>query len=41
MGVSVSPGQHTVVFMHPSHGRKVRSVNVLSGKTATAAVRFP
>lgn len=41
VGVSVSPGRHTVVFMHPSHGRKVRSVNVQAGKTATAAVRFP
>jgi serine/threonine-protein kinase len=41
MGVKVSPGTHTVVFMHPTHGRKVRAVSVQPGKTATAAVRFP
>jgi serine/threonine-protein kinase len=41
IGVKVSPGTHTVVFMHPTHGRKVRAVTVQSGKTATAAVRFP
>ena len=40
-GVKVSPGTHTVVFMHPTHGRKVRAVTVQPGKTATAAVRFP
>lgn len=41
MGVKVPPGTHTVVFMHPKHGRKVRAVTVQPGKTATAAVRFP
>jgi hypothetical protein len=41
VGVSVSPGTHTVVFVHPEHGRKVRTVNVAGGKSATAAVRFP
>ncbi len=41
IGVSVSAGAHTVVFVHPQHGRKVRQVNVSSGGTATAAVRFP
>lgn len=41
IGVKVSPGTHTVVFMHPKHGRKVRAVTVQAGKTATAAVRFP
>jgi serine/threonine-protein kinase len=41
IGVKVSPGTHTVVFMHPQHGRKVRAVTVQPGKTATAAVRFP
>lgn len=40
-GVSVPAGSHTVVFIHPEHGRKQVSVNVGSGKTATAAVRFP
>lgn len=41
IGVKVSAGTHTVVFMHPEHGRKVRAVTVQAGKTATAAVRFP
>lgn len=41
VGVSVSPGSHTVVFVHPEHGRKVRAVTVQAGQTATAAVRFP
>lgn len=41
IGVKVAPGTHTVVFMHPEHGRKVRAVTVQPGKTATAAVRFP
>lgn len=39
--VSVSAGSHTVVFIHPEHGRKVSTVNVSSGGVATAAVRFP
>jgi serine/threonine-protein kinase len=41
VGVSVSAGPHTVVFIHPQHGRKVRQVNVSGGGVATAAVRFP
>lgn len=41
VGVSVSAGAHTVVFVHPEHGRKVRSVSVPAGGSATAAVRFP
>lgn len=41
IGVSVSPGAHTVVFVHPQHGRKVQQVNVAAGKTGTATVRFP
>lgn len=41
VGVSVSPGSHTVVFVHPQHGRKVKQVTVPAGGTATAAVRFP
>ncbi len=41
IGVSVSPGSHTVMFVHPEHGRKSRAVTVQAGKTATAAVRFP
>jgi serine/threonine-protein kinase len=41
VGVSVTPGPHTVIFVHSEHGRKAKSVNVEAGKTATAAVRFP
>lgn len=41
VGVSVPAGSHTVVFVHPEHGRKVRAVTVEAGQTATAAVRFP
>ena len=41
IGLKVSAGNHTVVFIHPQHGRKVRSVSVQPGQTATAAVRFP
>jgi len=41
VGISVSAGAHTVVFVHPEHGRKVRSVNVPAGGSATAVVRFP
>lgn len=40
-GVSVAPGPHTIVFVHPEHGRKVKTVNVEAGKTAAAVVRFP
>ena len=40
VGVSVSPGPHTVIFVHPDMGRKAKSVTVEAGKTATAVVRF-
>jgi hypothetical protein len=40
LGLSVSAGPHTVVFVHPEQGRKATSVKVEPGKTATAAVRF-
>jgi serine/threonine-protein kinase len=40
-GVAAAAGPHTVVFIHPEHGRKQVSVSVVAGKTATAAVRFP
>jgi serine/threonine-protein kinase len=40
VGVSVSPGTHTVIFVHPEQGRKAKSVTVEAGKTATAVVRF-
>ena len=38
--VSVSAGAHTVTFIHPDFGRQVRTVQVASGQTAVAAVRF-
>lgn len=41
VGVSVNPGSHTVIFVHPEHGRKAKTVTVEAGKTATATVRFP
>jgi serine/threonine-protein kinase len=41
VGVAVAPGAHTVIFVHPEHGRKAKSVNVEAGKTAAAIVRFP
>ena len=40
MGVSVTPGNHTVVFVHPEQGRKVAGANVQAGGTATVGVRF-
>lgn len=41
VGLSVPAGNHTVVFVHPEHGRKVKTVSVPAGGTATAVVRFP
>lgn len=40
VGVSVSPGAHTVVFIHPQLGRKVQQVSVEAGGRASALVRF-
>jgi serine/threonine-protein kinase len=40
VGLSVSPGTHTVIFVHPEQGRKAKSVTVEAGKTAVAIVRF-
>lgn len=40
MGVKVKAGSHTVVFVHPQHGRKTQTVNVAPGQTAVAVVRF-
>jgi serine/threonine-protein kinase len=40
-GISVSPGSHTVMFVHPEHGRKAKTVTVEAGKSATASVKFP
>jgi len=41
MGLSVAAGTHTIVFVHPEHGRKVVTVTVVAGQPATAATRFP
>jgi PEGA domain len=38
--VAVSPGAHTVVFVHPEHGRIFKEVYVDAGRTVLAAVRF-
>jgi serine/threonine-protein kinase len=38
--VSVSPGEHSVVFIHPSKGRKSARVRAVAGKTASLAVEF-
>lgn len=40
IGVAVAPGKHTVMFVHPEHGRKTITVTVRAGETKTAAVRF-
>lgn len=40
MGVKVKAGTHTVVFVHPQHGRKTQTVTVAPGQTAVAVVRF-
>ncbi len=40
IGVSVSPGSHTVVFVHPELGRKVASTSVKAGGTSSVGVRF-
>jgi hypothetical protein len=38
--LELSPGVHTVVFIHPTFGRKSVTAYVLPGKTANAAVDF-
>jgi hypothetical protein len=38
--VSVSPGAHSVVFVHPSKGRKSMRVETAAGKAAVASVGF-
>lgn len=40
MGVSTKPGVHSVTFVHPERGRKVRRVSVGPGQTKTVSVRF-
>jgi hypothetical protein len=38
--VQLPAGNHTVVFVHPTLGRKSLSVQVTPGKTAVAATTF-
>ncbi len=38
--VSVSPGKHTVTFIHPEHGKKSVVVNVGAGETKSASARL-
>ncbi|EYF03686.1 PEGA domain-containing protein [Chondromyces apiculatus] len=40
VGVSVSAGSHTVIFIHPELGKKSVTVSVKGGETKTAAVKF-
>ena len=38
--VQVSPGTHTVLFIHPLYGRKLLNVNVSAGRASSAAANF-
>jgi hypothetical protein len=38
--VDLPPGLHTVVFIHPTQGRRSVTVNVLSGRETSASVEF-
>jgi len=40
VGIKVSAGPHSVVFIHPEQGRKASGTTVKAGGTATVAVRF-
>ena len=40
LGIQVKPGPHSVIFIHPEHGRKSSGANVVAGKSHTVAVRF-
>ncbi|WP_441286059.1 PEGA domain-containing protein [Sorangium sp. KYC3313] len=40
VGVSVSAGSHTVMFIHPELGKKSVTVTVKAGETKTAAIKF-
>lgn len=40
VGVSVSPGTHTVVFVHPVHGKKTVSITVKAGETKAVPMKF-
>jgi serine/threonine-protein kinase len=39
-GVAVEPGMHTVIFVHPEHGRKAKGVNAQAGKTISVVAKF-
>jgi len=39
-GVSVPPGSHSVVFIHPEKGRKAAGVTVKPGQSTGVGVRF-
>jgi hypothetical protein len=38
---TVPAGRHTILFVHPEHGRKAKSVEVKPGQKATLKVSFP
>lgn len=38
--VPIAPGLHTVVFVHPEHGRMLLNVNVSPGQTTSASADF-
>jgi hypothetical protein len=40
VGLKVSAGPHSVMFIHPEHGRKASGTTVKAGGSATVAVRF-
>ncbi|MBI3200431.1 MAG: PEGA domain-containing protein [Myxococcales bacterium] len=40
VGLKVSAGPHSVVFIHPEQGRKASGTTVKAGATSTVAVRF-
>lgn len=37
---TVDPGPHTILFIHPEHGRKAKTINVNPGQKATLTVKF-
>jgi hypothetical protein len=39
-GLTVEPGMHTVIFVHPEHGRKAKGVNAQAGKTISVVAKF-
>jgi serine/threonine-protein kinase len=40
VGVSVTPGDHTVAFVHPELGRRSASIRVGQGERKAVVVRF-